>query len=151
VDAGELCATCPADCGECCGNGACDLEVGETEETCPGDCDGACGDGVCSPARIGDDFDSVEFCYECPGDCGAFCGDRGCRAIFENAWFCERDVFCYVRAMDDATPEAQAAFAALYACWQEECVFECLSIAGCCCQECSESRCEAELDACLSP
>ncbi len=37
----ESCATCPADCGQCCGNGTCDAEHGEIEATCPADC--SCG------------------------------------------------------------------------------------------------------------
>ena len=41
-DDGEDCATCPADCGACCGDGACTPGHAEDCATCPADC-GACG------------------------------------------------------------------------------------------------------------
>ena len=71
--ADENCATCPADCGSCCGNGQCETVYSETELTCPADCGSAatCGDTVCD-ANIG------ETCSTCSADCGTCCGDGTC-------------------------------------------------------------------------
>jgi len=76
-DAGETCASCPADCSAqgggsgCCGNGSC--EVGETEAICFADCGQAlaaesmCGDG------IDGDRDGLVDCFD--SDC---CRDTAC-------------------------------------------------------------------------
>ncbi|MFA6198269.1 MAG: right-handed parallel beta-helix repeat-containing protein [Patescibacteria group bacterium] len=65
---GETCSTCPADCGACCGNGAC--VAPENCSNCSADCGNCCGDGSCNFG---------ENCTSCPGDCGAcFCGDTVC-------------------------------------------------------------------------
>lgn len=47
----EDCALCPADCGACCGDGACVGARGEHCGTCPADC--ACPEGVPCDARAG--------------------------------------------------------------------------------------------------
>jgi hypothetical protein len=59
---GETCATCPGDCGSCCGNGACDN--GESCASCGEDCGlcSYCGDGYC-------DSGNGENCSTCPQDC----------------------------------------------------------------------------------
>ena len=71
--ADENCATCPADCGNCCGNGQCETLFTETELTCPADCarTPTCGDHVCD-ANIG------ENCSTCSADCGSCCGNGTC-------------------------------------------------------------------------
>ncbi len=80
---GETCCTCPADCGLCCGNGACDCE--ETCATCVEDCGCAdwCGDGQCQQGEQ----------WSCPEDCGGGnedCGDGVC-GDGENQWNCSED------------------------------------------------------------
>ncbi len=78
----EDCRTCPADCGACCGDGACRADHGEDCATCPADCacpegracdvmsrrcvggEVGCGDGVCG---------ADEDCQGCAEDCG--CAD----------------------------------------------------------------------------
>ena len=72
ASAGENCATCPDDCGSCCGNSVCDSNECVT---CPGDCTNCplpCGDGTCDDT-IG------ETCYTCEADCDVCpspeCGD----------------------------------------------------------------------------
>ncbi len=71
----EDCATCPADCGQCCGDGACTAAGGENCATCPADC--ACDDGSdCDPER--------RACVErgCVPDCFArVCGTDGCDGL----------------------------------------------------------------------
>ncbi len=57
---GELCSSCPADCGSCCGNGNCD--PGETNAICPADCPSSCGNGVC---------DGTDTQANCAQDCGS--------------------------------------------------------------------------------
>jgi hypothetical protein len=56
---GEICSSCPADCGSCCGNGVCD--PGETTASCVADCPNTCGNGTC---------DGTETEATCPQDCG---------------------------------------------------------------------------------
>jgi hypothetical protein len=69
ADAGETCASCPADCGSCggeCGNGICEPGRGETCSSCSQDCGVCgphCGNGVCEPG-LG------ETCSNCTADCG---------------------------------------------------------------------------------
>jgi cysteine-rich repeat protein len=74
---GETCSTCAADCGSCCGNGACDGALGETCTTCAADC------GTCPPPQwCGDTFcNNGETCTTCATDCGSCsgpCGDGTC-------------------------------------------------------------------------
>ena len=69
----EDCATCPQDCGACCGNGTCEPVRGEDCGTCPQDCGGCCGNGACEASR-GED------CGTCPQDCGSCCGNALCEA-----------------------------------------------------------------------
>jgi formylglycine-generating enzyme required for sulfatase activity len=65
-DPAESCDSCPADCGECCGNGICEWDYAETCATCSADC--ACLDGeVCDNGSC------------CTPQChGKECGDDGC-------------------------------------------------------------------------
>ncbi len=65
---GEDCATCPADCGQCCGNGACEPSQGESCATCAADC-------VCGP----DETCAVEArrCVPRPPDAGPVDMGRG--------------------------------------------------------------------------
>lgn len=65
----EVCNICLTDCGQCCGNGACEPDHWETCGTCPLDCGICCGNGDC-------DFD--ETCDDCPADCGTCCGNGEC-------------------------------------------------------------------------
>lgn len=62
-DAGEDCASCPADCGPCatCGNAMC--EAGENCTNCPADC------GACSPTCGNMTCEGGETCTNCAGDC----------------------------------------------------------------------------------
>ena len=65
----ESCQDCWWDCGHCCGDGYCRVEMGENCATCNTDCgvcDG-CGDDLCN-ASTGED------CNTCPSDCGV-CDD----------------------------------------------------------------------------
>ncbi|MGK0359432.1 MAG: hypothetical protein ACI9U2_001734, partial [Bradymonadia bacterium] len=66
----EDCSTCPADCGNCCGDGACAGERGEDCATCLSDC--ACGgDDRCDAAN--------GVCEACQPQCdGRACGEDGC-------------------------------------------------------------------------
>jgi len=66
----ESCTVCPDDCGPCCGNGQCDLELAESCVTCPEDC-GAC-PPACNDGKCDDEGDGgyVETCSSCPQDCG---------------------------------------------------------------------------------
>lgn len=70
-DAGETCASCPADCGDCCGNGECQGSVGENCLTCPSDCTCGCGEqclsGTCT-------FTACEGKNCGPDGCGGLCG-----------------------------------------------------------------------------
>lgn len=69
----EDCSTCPADCGNCCGDGTCDAEGGERCTTCPADCGCAAGE-VCE-AGTGE-------CAACVPQCeGRACGDDGCGGV----------------------------------------------------------------------
>src|SRR5207245_262135 len=83
---GETCATCAADCGLCCGNGACDDH--ETCTTCPADCghcgspgDRYCGDGICDVPNYGNGDLYAESVFSCPQDCGSGCGDGKCDGV----------------------------------------------------------------------
>lgn len=98
VLANETCASCPADCGQCCGNGACDHS--ETSCTCIADC-GTCA-GCClaegcvtqtTAANCGTGGDACQTCTgpqeECvagvctcqPACLGRDCGEDGCGAL----------------------------------------------------------------------
>ncbi|MCA9544020.1 MAG: chitobiase/beta-hexosaminidase C-terminal domain-containing protein, partial [Myxococcales bacterium] len=67
--AGENCATCPADCGQCCGNGRCG--AGENCALCPADCACAGGQECDVQAR-----ECVDICV--PACAGLTCGPDGC-------------------------------------------------------------------------
>ena len=93
---GETCATCPSDCGSCCGNGECDNS--ETAASCCQDCGdccqnydcnwpceqcsngtcvdrNTCGDGACNCG---------EARSSCPQDCGE------CTSNYDCNWPCEQ-------------------------------------------------------------
>ena len=86
VCSGETCATCPQDCGNCCGDGSCNY--GETCSTCPSDCGNCvtCPNGVC---------DASETCSSCPQDCGncVTCPNGVCGSG-ENCANCPQDCGC---------------------------------------------------------
>ena len=65
----ESCLSCPADCGPCCGDGACVAAFGESCGTCAIDCAlcPGCANGACEP-ELGED------CETCAQDCGP-CAD----------------------------------------------------------------------------
>ena len=101
----ENCKNCPADCGECCGNGTCDSGWGEDCGTCVADCGcvaaGACVEGACLDCL---DTVAVEggFSWACeehadciyglcvPDDQGSYCS---CACIEEEdcpeGWTCD--------------------------------------------------------------
>jgi hypothetical protein len=83
----ENCGTCKPDCGNCCGNGVCELGYGETCDTCS-DC--ACGGGyqctagVCTAIPYCGDgaCNGAESCLVCPADCSSCCGNGICELGF---------------------------------------------------------------------
>ncbi len=78
---GETSETCPADCPQTCGDGAC--ADGEDPRSCPEDCEEQrCGDGLCAPSEGGAE--------ECPADCAAGCGNCLCDGD-EDWWTCPGD------------------------------------------------------------
>ncbi|MBN1429337.1 MAG: hypothetical protein JXB07_13270 [Anaerolineae bacterium] len=82
----ETCASCPEDCGECCGNGVCDGDFGENCYTCATDCGQCCGNGVCDPVF-------GETCSNCEADCGPcppVCGN----GVVETGEQCESNSQC---------------------------------------------------------
>jgi hypothetical protein len=99
----ESCNACAADCGNCCGDGLCDLEL-EGCLTCPGDC------GVCKPT-CGIDVNNATSLSECGLDAGctasprdiclnetacythkSFCGDGTCEvSLGETCGTCAAD------------------------------------------------------------
>jgi hypothetical protein len=101
----ENCKSCPADCGECCGNGTCDGGWGETCGTCAEDC-GCAGYGLCLDGECAACFETAQveggFAWACadhadclsglcvPDDDGAFCS---CPCTTETdcpgGWACE--------------------------------------------------------------
>jgi hypothetical protein len=109
VDFGETCATCAADCGQCCGDGECQEDFGENCVVCAEDCGGCCGNDVCEAFEscttcaedCGECQDECgnffcansENCTTCPNDCGECppeCGDGDCNGV-ENCTTCEED------------------------------------------------------------
>jgi hypothetical protein len=89
---GEDCKTCPADCGNCCGDGTCTADHDEDCKTCPADCGDCCGDGTCTA-------DHDENCQTCPADCGDCCGDGTCTA--------DHDEDCKTCPADCSTPDGE--------------------------------------------
>ncbi len=112
--ADEDCASCPADCGSCCGNGQCQAEFGENCATCAVDCGCKKGDvcyqsSCCTPRtcqdlsiECGQASDGCGGVLDC-GSCGAhevcvsgkcqaqpYCGDGTCQAD-ENCASCPAD------------------------------------------------------------
>ncbi len=132
----EDCKSCPADCGDCCGNGACEALLGEDCGNCPGDCGecpAACGDGVC-----GDD----ENCVSCPSDCGKCTGScclsngtAGCTNANVQGCVCAQDPYCCNVQWDGlCASEAD----------------ECGSCDGDCCTTNGNAGCEEEpIEACV--
>ncbi|MCB9543773.1 MAG: chitobiase/beta-hexosaminidase C-terminal domain-containing protein [Myxococcales bacterium] len=85
----EDCSTCPADCGNCCGDGTCDAAAGERCTTCPADCGCPAGE-VC-------DADSAA-CEACAPQCdGRVCGDDGCGGLCGQ---CDDGVACVAGRCD---------------------------------------------------
>ncbi|HIA05093.1 MAG TPA: hypothetical protein EYN66_24885, partial [Myxococcales bacterium] len=83
--AGEDCANCSVDCGDCCGNGVCEPEYGEICGMCKNDCAcPSCGNGVCEPT-LGEDN------LSCPPDCPVVCGDKKCNLLYESCSTCPGD------------------------------------------------------------
>ncbi len=88
--AGERCFNCSADCGVCCGDGACVESDGEHCGTCPTDCD--CLEGQeCQP--------QTGVCIElCQPNCeGRSCGSDGCNGscgVCEALQFCDESGSC---------------------------------------------------------
>lgn len=90
--ASESCADCPVDCGDCCGDGVCNVAYNETCVSCSGDCGCESGE-VCSATGVCEceaDCSQLEcgpdpVCQQSCGDCGASetcqqgrCVDVGC-------------------------------------------------------------------------
>jgi len=123
----EDCLTCPEDCGDCCGNGLCQPELGEDCDWCPEDCGACAGEGSCCVANgsIGCDdpevqdcvcamdpycceteWDSIcaaeaDECGSCTGDCCEAGDTPGCDDEFIEACVCEQDPYCCNIAWDD--------------------------------------------------
>jgi hypothetical protein len=132
----EDCKSCPADCGECCGNGACEALFEEDCTTCPadcGECPVGCGDDVC-----GDD----ETCANCLADCGSCegscClpnGTEGCAREDVQGCVCAMDPYC-CNVQWDGLCAAEAD--------------ECGSCDGDCCDTNGNAGCEEEsIEACV--
>ncbi|MCB9526878.1 MAG: chitobiase/beta-hexosaminidase C-terminal domain-containing protein [Myxococcales bacterium] len=89
-DAGESCLNCPADCGVCCGDGACTAAHGENCATCLADC--RC------PGGQRCDVETFQCVAACVPDCqGRVCGDNGCGGRCGDcpgAQVCDRDGRC---------------------------------------------------------
>jgi len=96
----EDCTICPADCGQCCGDGFCDVLGGETFGTCSFDCPFSpnCGDGTCDSGDPG--FEGCGEPQQCEFDCGpcpGACDGNGMCEPGENCIDCPGDnceVFC---------------------------------------------------------
>ncbi len=71
---GEDCLSCPADCGGCCGDGACSDPHGEDCATCPADCPCPEGEGCDVEARA-----CSPLCA--PACRGRICGPDGCDGV----------------------------------------------------------------------
>lgn len=85
----EDCATCPADCGSCCGDGTCDEARGESCTTCPADCG-------CEAGEVCDAGSST--CEACAPQCeGRACGDDGCGGV---CGMCDGGVACVAGRCD---------------------------------------------------
>ncbi|MBM4353519.1 MAG: hypothetical protein FJ109_06930 [Deltaproteobacteria bacterium] len=84
----ENCQTCPGDCGQCCGNGQCQANLGEDSCTCPKDCpddpnscskcqcNGSGGNCYCDDACVAAGDCCANACQMC-GKCDA-CGNGKC-------------------------------------------------------------------------
>jgi cysteine-rich repeat protein len=82
----ESCQSCPADCGQCCGDGQCTLDFGEDCAQCPADC------GPCPPVCGDEECNGEEDCAACPEDCGDCCGNEACEAdLGEDCAACPED------------------------------------------------------------
>jgi N-acetylneuraminic acid mutarotase len=124
-EAGESCATCPADCGFCCGDGACVADDRETCATCPVDC-GCAADERC-------DVPTATCVIACTPDCGArMCGDDGCGGSCGACGpdeACDRDGLCVVVPAVCGDGTCQAAE-------------DCNSCVGDCGQCCGDGACD---------
>ena len=116
----ENCDSCPQDCGNCCGNGACEGNFGEDCNSCPEDCgscssdescclphdstgckDGAVQNCVCNmdPYCCNNKWDSLcaaeaDDCGSCNGDCCESNGSPGCDDESVEVCVCDMDPFC---------------------------------------------------------
>jgi len=123
----ETCATCPDDCGPCCGNGDCEVQYGEDCNTCSTDC-GACpGQGSCcvpnsspgckdttvqdcvcgmDPYCCSNQWDPIcageaDLCGSCNGNCCAAHSNPGCDDENAEECVCKIDPFCCNVQWDD--------------------------------------------------
>ena len=104
----ETCDSCPEDCGDCCGNGACEPEYGEDAASCAADCqcipdcDGkGCGDDGCggSCGECPDPFEcSSSGVCEVPVDCG----DDLCTGQSVDAYLCALEM-CFGPLLSSAS------------------------------------------------
>jgi formylglycine-generating enzyme required for sulfatase activity len=77
----ETCVTCPSDCGECCGQGGCQVAYGETPCTCAVDCGGPCAGKMCGDDGCGGSCGKCDTGESCQaGQCLVVCGDGQCGA-----------------------------------------------------------------------
>ncbi len=124
----EDCATCPADCGNCCGDGTCAADGGESCTTCPADCG-------CAPGEVCDAGSAT--CQACAPQCaGRACGDDGCGG---QCGACDDGVECVAGQCDDPCVPACAD----RACGGDGCGGSCGDCAG-------DDVCTAE-GACVDP
>ena len=132
----DNCQSCPEDCGECCGNGECELELDEDCVSCPDDCGECCGNNGCEP-------ELDEDCVSCPEDCGGCCGNGGCEpGLDEDCVSCPEDCddcegSCCIPSDSIGCSDPQA----------QNCV---CNLDPFCCQTQWDSLCAAEADDCGS-
>ena len=120
----ESCDSCPSDCGECCGNGACDVVFGENCIGCPGECAPCLGscclpkDSVgcadasiqecvcaalpecCSVAWTASCAAKADECGSCGGSCCVAGASPGCFDEAVEACVCAADSYCCDAAWD---------------------------------------------------
>ncbi len=146
-DCTETCLSCPADCGECCPNGNCDLGLGETCLSCPTDCGECCPNGTC-------DKPLGETCGSCPADCGAcpaVCGNN----VVEAGETCEDG---NLLDCDGCSAACQTEGCGNGVCSCGEDCFNCTQDCGICCgdQQCNPfhgetcATCQADCGPCCS-
>ena len=120
----ETCNSCPADCGSCCGNAACDVGFAESCASCPEDC-GPCKGACCAPNPTVGCHDGVvqecvcdvvpacckgvwtatcaaaaDSCDSCGGNCCQDNDSPGCADEGVESCVCETDPFCCLVVWD---------------------------------------------------